>query len=411
MKPINFRRVLIISGLLILVIVFSILWLRMISTLAERSGSDFISAYTGGRVADRWGAANVYNLEYQQAVQAEVVGFDLAAGQVLMFNHPPYLVPFLALLMDENYIGSLVRYVLVMVALYAAALAVIWRLLRLKGWQRSPAALAVAGLATFYPLFISLVNTQDTALMVLGGVLVLYGLLTRRGWLAGFGLALTTVRPQVTVLLALPFLFRRQRIFLWFCAAAAVLGLVSLLVVGPGGLQAYLRLLLLTAGGQVYGMQEAAMVNLVGLLTRFGPVLGTQAIHTIGWVVYGATLIGLCVVWARSQEIGEKQIGLAVALTVFAVPHLHYHDLTLLVVALLAVILILVRGSFLHEQTAALIPLVLSLVLLLSNSALVLKYNLPYLVMLLLVLILWVPGALFRPREKSNKRQPDGNPK
>jgi hypothetical protein len=70
MKPINFRRVLIISGLLILVIVFSILWLRMISTLAERSGSDFISAYTGGRVADRWGAANVYNLEYQQAVQA-----------------------------------------------------------------------------------------------------------------------------------------------------------------------------------------------------------------------------------------------------------------------------------------------------------------------------------------------------
>ena len=335
MKPINFRLVFIAVGLTALVIIYAVLWLRMVSSPAERTGSDFISAYTGGRVADRWGAANVYNLQRQQELQAEVVGFELAPGQVLMFNHPPYLVPFLALIMDGNYIGSMVRYALVMAALYAAAMTLVWRLLRLGGWQRASSALAVLGMATFFPLFVSLVNTQDTALMVLGGLLVLFGLLTKRDWLAGLGLALATVRPHVTVLLAFPFLFRRQWVFLWFCTAAAVLGLVSLLAVGPGGMQAYLRLLLTAAGGQFYGMQEGAMVNLVGLLTRLAPGLGSAAIHWIGWVVYGVTLVGLCILWARSRVIADKQIGLAVALAVFAVPHLHYHDLTLLLLPLL----------------------------------------------------------------------------
>ena len=402
MKRINFRRVFVIAALLGLVIIYAVLWVRMISSPAERTGSDFISAYTGGRVADLWGATNVYNLEYQQALQTEVVGFKLAAGQVLMFNHPPYLVPFLAFLMDGNYIGSLVRYTLVMVALYAAALAVAWRLLRREGWGRAPAALALAGLATFYPLFVSLVNTQDTALMVLGGLLALFGLLTGRDWLAGLGLALTSVRPHVTVLLAVPFLFRRQRVFLWFCVAAAVQGLVSLLAVGPGGLQAYLHLILAAAGGKFFGMQEGGMVNLVGVLTRYALGLGTQVIHWIGWAVYGITLVGLCILWALSRDINEKQFGFSVALALFAVPHLHYHDLAFLVVVLVAALILLVRGRFLRAQNAALVPLGLSLAFLFSNFAPLLKYNFPILIEALFVLALLIPGIFLHARPISD---------
>jgi hypothetical protein len=396
MKRVDFRRVFVAAGLATLVIIYVILWLRMIYSPSERTGSDFISAYTGGRVADRWGSANVYNLKYQQTVQQEVVGFKLAPGQVLMFNHPPYLVPFLALLMDGNFIYSLVRYALLMIALYAIAMLVTWQLLMLRTWEPGPAALALAGLATFYPLFVSLINTQDTALLVLGSVLILFGLLTGRDWLAGIGLALTTVRPHVTVLLALPFLFRRRRVFLWFCGAAALLGLVSLLAVGPGGMQAFLQLLLTTAGGVFYGTQEGAMVNLVGLITRFAPELGTPTIHLMGWAFYGTTLAGLCVMWVRSRSITEKQIGLAVVLTVFAVPHLHYHDLSLLLVPLVAALLIMVREGFLSASTAALVPLALSVALLLSNFTPVLKYNFPYLVMLLFVLTLTIPASIFR---------------
>jgi hypothetical protein len=419
MKRIDFRRVFIIAGLLTLVVVFAILWLRMISSPAERTGTDFISPYSAARIAECWGAAQVYNLQLQQTIQAEVVGFSLAPGQVLMFNHPPYLVPLLVLLVNSNYVASLERYAALMVGFYLACAAIIAWIVRRAAWQQRNILLLLAGALTFYPLLVSLVNTQDTAILVFGALLCLAGILTERDWMAGLGLALTSVRPQVTVLLAVPFLFRKQKVFGWFCLAGGILGVLGLAAVGVDGLRGFLNVLQVSAGGQWYGMKEPLMVDLVGLLWRVTPGLGANVIHLIGWGVYGLTLVGLCVFWSRSQVIGEKQIGLAIALAVLAVPHLHYHDLTLLIVPVVALLLILVRGGFLPSQEAALIPLVVSLALLFSNFADVLKYNFPYVVMLLLALSLCFPGIIFRGKESSkeisnessNERQPDGNAK
>jgi hypothetical protein len=227
--------------------------------------------------------------------------------------------------------------------------------------------------------------------------------------LAGIGLALTSIRPQVTVLLAVPFLFRRQKVFAWFCAGAFLLGIVSLVSVGFTGLGGFLKLLLVSAGGDAYGLKEPLMVNLVGLLWRVVPGLGGNLIHWIGYVVYAATLIGLCILWARSRVITEVQIGLAVTLTLFAVPHLHYHDLTLLIVPLFASLLLVVRGKFLSEQHVAFVPLALSVAFLFSNFAPILKYNFPYLAMLLFVLIFWLPEFIFRSKRNSNVEQNNNN--
>ena len=48
MKRIDFRRVFVAGGLASLAIVYALLWARMVSSPAERTGSDFISVYTGG---------------------------------------------------------------------------------------------------------------------------------------------------------------------------------------------------------------------------------------------------------------------------------------------------------------------------------------------------------------------------
>jgi hypothetical protein len=401
MKQINFRRVFILAGLITLVVVFAILWLQMISSPAERTGTDFISPYSAARIAQRWGAAHVYDLQLQQTIQAEVVGFSLAPGQVLIFNHPPYLIPLLVLLVDSNYVASLERYAAIMIALYLACAAIIAWILRREAWKQRNILLLLAGALTFFPLFVSLINTQDTAILVFGGMLCLAGILTKRDWLAGLGLALTSVRPQVTVLLTIPFLFRKQKVFGWFCLAGGVLGVVSLVAVGLDGLRGFLNVLQVSSGGDWYGMKEPVMVNLVGLLWRVAPGLGANIIHWIGWVIYGITLIGLCILWARTRLINEKQIGLAIVLAVFAVPHLHYHDLTLLLVALVAALILLVRGGFLSAQKAVLVPLVLSMVLLFSNFVLILKLNFPYLIMLLLGLALYFPGVVFRGKKSA----------
>jgi len=404
-KTINFRRVFVLAGLMALVLVYTILWLRMISSPSERTGSDFISAYTGGRVADIWGAENVYNLEYQQAVQQEVVGFVLAPGQVLMFDHPPFLVPLLSLIMNGNYLASLDRYAILMVVIYGTGLVIAYRLMRLDGWELAPALLMLAGMVTFYPLYVSLLNTQDTALMILGVFLWFLGLRQKKDVPAGLGLALTTVRPHIALLLALPFLFRRRGVFWGFCLAIVGLTGISWLAVGTSGLEAYVRLLMTAAGGEWFGMHENAMINLVGLLWRIDYNLSGDTIHWIGWTIYGVTLIGLCVLWARSREIAEKQIGLAVTLAVFVAPHLHYHDLTLLLVVFVAGLLILVRGGFLRARNAALVPLVFSMALLCSNFTPLLEYNFPYLVMLLLVVVLYIPGVIFPGKPSSHESE------
>jgi hypothetical protein len=405
LKRIHFRFIFIVSGFLVLIIVAAVLWLRMIGSPEERTGSDFISPYSAARVAQRWGMANVYNLELQQAVQAEVVGFDLVPGQVLMFNHPPYLVPLLMLLVNSDYVGSLIRYAVLMVVFYGLSLSVVTRLFQIRGWKRAEILLVMAGLLTFYPLIVSLVNTQDTAIMVFGAFLWSLGLLTEKDWLAGIGLALTTVRPHVTVLLTVPFFFRRQKVLAWFTLAIGLLGLASLLVLGWGGIRSYLDILLTAAGGEWYGIRETVMINFIGLLWRLAPNLGGNFIHLSGWLVYGIASIGVSVMWARSHKITEKQIGTAVILAVFAVPHLHYHDLTLLLVPLVMIMVLLEREGIWDARNAGLLPLILSLVLLLGSLVPAIIYDLPTLAMILMVLVTWFPQKIFQSRKTALEAQ------
>jgi len=209
----NLRRVFIAAGLAVLVIVYAVLWLEMIASPVERTGADFIAFYAAGRVAENAGAARVYDPALQQAVEQDQVGFDLVPGQVLLYNHAPYLIPLLELVIDGNYVASFQRWALLLLALYAISTWVLADLAARKGFKRAGILLTAAGVMTFFPLFVSLLNGQDTAFLVLGSCLWLAGLLLDRDPMAGLGLALTTVRPQITVLLAVPFLFRRQRVF------------------------------------------------------------------------------------------------------------------------------------------------------------------------------------------------------
>ncbi len=396
---IDFRRVFVIAGLAGLIVIYAAVWLGTITSPAQRTGADFIAFYAAGRVAQADGAGRAYDAGLQQAVQQEQVGFPLVPGQVLLYNHVPYLLPVLELVVDGSYTASFARWAILLLGVYAGAAWAAARLLGQRGLQRPEVCVLVAGMLTFYPLFVSLLNGQDTAFLFLGTVLWLAGLLLERDALAGLGLALTTVRPNIAAFLALPFLFRRRRVLLWFCLGAAVLGLASLWILGLNGTRAYLDVLRATAGGEWYGMNEVAMVNLVGLLRRIAPGLDAGLVRAAGWGAYLLGLAGICFWWARSRAIREKEAGLAVILAVFVAPHLHYHDLTLLLVPLLATILVLMQAGRLGPRLAALLPLALSLLLLLSNPVPALKFNLPILVMLLLALVLWRPEKVLRGNE------------
>jgi hypothetical protein len=395
MKKINFRRVFLIGGLSSLVMIYIVLWMRMISNPAERTGADFIAFYSAGQIVQTEGAGHVYDPEVQKEVQETLVGFPLVPGQVLVYNHVPFIIPIFKAVFNQNYVASFVYWVVLLLVLSITGVCFLGELQRQVGWRSTDIWVAGAGMVTFFPVFVSLINGQDTALLFLGACLWLFGLIRGRDDLAGSGLALMTIRLQVALLLAIPFLFKKPRIFIWFCVGAGFLSALSLFILGMDGVRSYINILGITAGGEWYGMNQSAMVNLIGLLLRLVPGWTGESIRVLGWTVFGLTMVGMCVVWKLSKRIDERLITLAVILTVFTSPHLHYHDLTLLLAALFPVMMLLVQGGYFSIREVSLAPLLVSFILLIGSLIPGLKNNIPYLVMTLLLLAAWFPGKLF----------------
>ena len=395
MKQVNLRRVFVVAALASLVLVYSMLWLRMITTPVEYTGADFIAFYAAGRIAQAEGPAQVYDLELQRHYEEEVVGFEVAPEHISPFLHPPFIVPLARALALDDFILSFVLWDLVMLAFLVLGALPLFYLLR-EGLSRQQRLVLLAGILLFFPCYASLVIGQDSAIFYFSACIWMFGMLTKRDWLAGLGLAGMTVRPHLALPLALPFLFKRRGVWWWFLIGAAVLALFSLVYVGVDGIEGFFRVLLVSGRGENYHTGEEHMFNTIGLLLRTVPALPRLYVRWTGWSTYLLAIIGLCVLWARVPRVEERHVSLAVILSLFTAPHSHINDLVLLIVPVVGLLLVLVRKRYLLEQDAVFLPLGVSLVLLFSFFTESLKYSLSYLVMLFLLLAVWFPEKLFR---------------
>jgi hypothetical protein len=245
------------------------------------------------------------------------------------------------------------------------------------------------GVMLFEPLYMSVLKGQDSALLLFGGLLWFSGLTRNNDRLAGLGLSLTLIRPQIAIMLAVPFLFRRRILFGWFCIGVTVLGSYSFLQIGWTGVVDYLHIISVSAGGEGYGLAETAMFNFTGLLLRIGPHLDPRIVHTIGWGIFASALAGLCVLWGRSKSIGYRHIALAVTLSLSAAPHLHYHDLALLAVPVVGLGIAGEAAGKLVTWRAAALPMVVSVIFLFSEFWDPARLTVPYLLMAVLPALTW----------------------
>jgi hypothetical protein len=205
---------------------------------------------------------------------------------------------------------------------------------------------AAIGAVLFYPVFISLLKGQDTAFVLLGALIWVWAMRDRHEVLAGIALALVWLKPQIALALAIPLVASRNRAALWFFAASALLGLYSLALVGWGGVLDLLGLMRLSADGWGYGTNQQSMYNFLGLLIRNAPGLDNSTLSALKWAMYVLTIGGICWLWwGRRAALGSAHIGLGMVACVFASPHLHLHDLSLLMIPALAMIEILWCGS------------------------------------------------------------------
>ena len=381
MKKICTGPLLIALGLVFLASAYALLMASYVSTPDEFRKADFIAFYSAGRVGREYGLGKVYDLQHEAEAQAQVSGVSVDPGNFLTPNHPPFLYPFLSLLAGWDYRTAYFGYALLLVLLVLTGLPALYLVLRQNGWPRLQTWEVLVGVLTFEPFFISILKGQDSAVLLAGGLLWFCGLCREDDLLAGLGLSLTLIRPQIAILLAFPMFFKRRKAFGWFCLGGLGLGFYSFLLVGWGGAKDYLHLLAISSNGAGFGLAETAMFNFTGLIMRITSMTNAGVIHALGWGLFGISLIGLCVFLWRSKKIGHTQVAALVCVSLFASPHLHYHDLALLAVPLLGLSIVTVKAGRLDATKTAGLLVMTSLILLAGEWFDLLRWTFPYLLM------------------------------
>ncbi len=354
---------------------------------------DFRIIYTAGQIAREGSWNTVYDLEQQLETQRQITGRPLEMADVLPFNHPPVLLPLQWLVSLAEYRVAYLLWggLVALVSLLNALL--VFRLTQRMGWPGLPAAFLAIQSFLFYPIFVSLNKGQDTIFGLIGLTILLLGLQENREKLSGLGLAVLTLRPQLALPLALPFLFRQRKIWWWFVGIALVLVVYSVLMVGLEGVTDFINLLVLTSSGEAVLIHHADMYNLKGLLMRLFPAIEMDVVSGLSWVVFILVMAFLCWLWTHAQKVEFYHISLAVTLGLFASPHLHYHDISFLFISTLSLLLALTAKGILGPWQAALLLLAESFYLAIIHITPANHWGV-YLLMLGLVILSGIAGRM-----------------
>jgi hypothetical protein len=365
-KIVNPRNILILFGILVQVIAYVLLVIFMLQDINTRTRDiDYTVIYSAGYIARFDSLARVYDLDAQRQVQENVLGLQ-GITHFYPYNHPPFLLPFLVITTSSDYVASFLRWVLLLVIIYSLGLMLLLKMLHDFSWNLSDVMLfGIVGFL-FYPIFASYLKGQDSAIFMLGVSLWVFGLFTKREWVAGLGLGLTLTRPQAALFLAIPFLFRQRKVWWGFLISGVSLLIISLLLVGFNGLKDFFNILLLSSKG--YGFDANVMVNLKGALIRFFPGIKDTLVNTITYSGYALAMVFLSIWWAKSPTVTMRHVGVACLLYMFFTPHIHSHDWSLLVIpSMLLMICLLPPENPMHKYSI-LIPLGASIYLMIFNA-------------------------------------------
>jgi hypothetical protein len=384
MNKFDVWRIVRLTVIFSLVAWFAMQWMQMILNPVSPTGADFIHFYSAGRVAQRFGFSSVYNLDLQQKIEEEVVGFDMPKGQTLPYNHIPYLIPLLRVLMDSSYVGSFTRWVIILLVLFITGNFIFLRAVFPDQSFFNNMTL-LGGAVIFYPFFISLLMGQDSTILYFGVVLLSIGILKKNDWLAGLGLALVTVRPHIFLALAIPIFIRFVKVWWRFFTPTLILVVFSIVILGEGGIKEFVNILLITAGGNWFGTNQSVMFNLLGLTLRILPFIDEQALRVVSWVGYILGIGLLSIMWLHAEEFDENLLGLSILGALFFAPHLHYHDLTLLILPMLLAIRTNIPSYSFSRVSTLFIGI--SATFFISAAALPVYFSLPY---LLCVALAWM---------------------
>ncbi|HUZ69134.1 MAG TPA: glycosyltransferase family 87 protein [Candidatus Saccharimonadales bacterium] len=301
-------------------------WTVVPSSLAPTS--DFAGTYVAATLIRTGHAAQMYDPVIEQ--RALVQSGAPAGHDDIPFENPPgaavVALPFSLLNAGAAWRAwSLLQLLLVALSLWMVARAAPWPAAMARLPRVAIALLALAGFGTG----LVLLEGQWDGVSVVGLAIAYVAWRHGRPALAGFALGFTAAiaKPQLVIGIAAYMLGRRDwRGIAGALAGAAVTMVIGLLADGPHGLVAFV-----SAIATPHDSPTAEMQGSSGL---FGSLLGQAPgvyFLSIGAGLAAAVVAGwLGAITRRRADLFEPSLCAAVALSLFASPHLLGHDLTLL---------------------------------------------------------------------------------
>ena len=394
MGKLNVRRILAIVGVVSLVLYFSLSWFKLLADSDQRTGSDFMGVYVFGRITQTKGMQHLYDITEHQKIEEQVVGHPVTP---IFYTHLPFMAPLAAAIVDEDYLLSFKRWALLLLLLNTLSVVLLANLLDIKRFTRENGLILLLGAFFFDPTASGFMNGQDTAILLLGAAFWAWGLFSKKYFLAGLGLSLTTVRPQAALLLAIPFFFRHRNVFWGFVLGSSILAGLSVWLLKMEGTLKFIESLRYIEATIWIEPHSFDMPTISGMIRRNFTVTNPSLAKTFVWSCYLAGMAGFCLWWHKSNEIDEKHIGLITLAAIFLLPYAHYHELTLLLIPIFCLIRMLERQNSVQQYDLAVLPLIVSWLSALGFiGSGVLKFPIIYSVMSVLAYLLITSGKILQ---------------
>jgi len=319
--------------------------------------SDFIACYTAARMVWDGKGAQLYDLSEQTAYQDKVLQsldtqFRFRDG-LLAYIHPPFEIVWFLPLGGLSYFQAYSVWLAISLGCLVAG---VYVLLRCPGHDRSRFLRFLLGSLAFFPVFINLLQGQDSATLFLFWALGYYSLARSREMAAGFWLSLLlqkfqVVLPTLLVLLVL----KRWRVLLGFLAGSSVLLAVSLVLIGTSGIESYGRLMVEVSGWiERKGIYPSQMHNLRGQFYVWFHGKYPSAANALTGLCSVVLLALLVRAWKGKWEPGGARFGLKfsllVTISLLVSPHLNLHDLTCLLLP--GLLIVQISGQDLEAAAA-----------------------------------------------------------
>lgn len=291
--------------------------------------SDFSIFYTAGSILHQGSAGDLYDAALQFRVQKQFASQVYIRQGALPYNHPPFEALLFAPLARVSYPVAFAIWDL----LNLAILAILPILLRahVPLMQQVPIFLCWIAELGFFPVFVALLQGQDSIVLVLLFALAFIALKQNQQLEAGIWLGLGLFRFHLVLPLVLILLLRKKgRVILGFAITALALGLLSVTIVGWNAALHYPHYVwnVENSTGSAATL-VSTMPNLRGFIHMLLP--WTPRVE-VGVSIISAILL----LWASSQwddsssERFEWSFSLALVTTVLVSYHALVHDLSLL---------------------------------------------------------------------------------